>query len=97
RARAPFPTRRSSDLRVGRDVVLAPGGESPLRGRHRDEVVEAIALVDVEVPGDRAEAVGRIEVAAALGVRPPAPQPLVAILEEQLDRKSTRLNSSHVK
>src|SRR5690606_39686069 len=88
RARPPFPTRRSSDLRSGRALPF-PAVMGPVpRGR---------ALVDegkelVEERGGEGPQVLHPDDAGAVhkvrgGKRP----------DQVLDRKSTRLNSSHVK
>src|SRR5690606_41297317 len=88
-----FPTRRSSDLarralRVGAD------------GRDVDEVADAL------LGGDARDAVGALDMDGVEAVAPALPQHADAVDDgvradddaaHRIDRKSTRLNSSHVK
>src|SRR3546814_6457894 len=54
------------------------------RRRHRDEMIEAVAPIDVEVEGDRTKAVGRIGVGLVrrVPVRTPLALALVAVVEQ---------------
>src|SRR5688572_6728399 len=54
-------------------VSLAPLGQPEFWCAHRDEVIEAVTLVNVEVPRDRAQAVCWIQVAVAIQMREAAP------------------------
>ena len=92
--------RRLDDRRVevAGDVALAPARiglvvlerllaverEAALRRADGDEVVEAVAGVDVEVPAHGAEPVRRIEVGVGARVPRAAPEPFVLRLEEDL-------------
>src|SRR5207249_8700768 len=85
-----FPTRRSSDLedlRALREVVrvLVPGGVFLLESMHRDDVVASYGEKDAWMlpNGTRVEVRRRFD-------------PVSGVSHEDLDRKSTRLNSSHV-
>ena len=72
-------------LRVsGGNRGLAVRGEPGLGRAHGDHVVEAVPLVDAEIPGHRPEAMGGIEVPVAADVLGPAPQALGAVLEHDL-------------
>src|SRR5690606_40531122 len=87
-----FPTRRSSDLaevQQGRQAADAAGGDAPdrpaqLAGR------EAGPDPDLDEPAD-----GPGRAAAAAERRRQAPD--LRLVQDARDRKSTRLNSSHVK
>src|SRR5690606_41116794 len=89
----PLPTRRSSDLQIvagrpqpaGDDDRVRPGQRRADRLLHPSEVVaDDLLVMGVEsVLGERGTDEGGVAVHD--------------LTEEQLDRKSTRLNSSHVK
>ena len=82
-------------VHVAAGVGLLPAGvvagERPVavalkperRRAHRDEALEAVPAVDVEVPRHRAQAVRRVEVAVPLQVLEPPPEPDVLPVEEQ--------------
>src|SRR5690606_41579077 len=96
RAASSFPTRRSSDLRVSLRVKINSAGAeallkdpkvlADLRRRARAIAKAAGGSSVGEVGEERSRA-------AAIG----DPDKLVRALDEGRDRKSTRLNSSHVK
>src|SRR5207302_11216020 len=86
-----FPTRRSSDLRANLLAKLA-SGESPFPGvvGFDESVLPALergilAGHDLILLGERGQAKTRLV------------RHLVNLMDAETDRKSTRLNSSHVK
>src|SRR5690606_39668708 len=83
-----FPTRRSSDLAADDLVVALHVGQEALQA-----LVVAGAASGVDVEGCREQRVEGIHADAALETRPGQ----LAELALHGDRKSTRLNSSHVK
>src|SRR5690606_42147075 len=85
RVRPPFPTRRSSDLRAEARPALAAGGAQHVR------VLQHPRLEGVELLGDAGLADGQADEVL------PVEAEVVALHVADLDRKSTRLNSSHVK
>src|SRR5690606_42160941 len=90
-----FPTRRSSDLRVG------PRLRRHLDGLRRDAAVDRDAQLEVpggDVPAGDAhllEHLGNEALTAETGLNRHNQQHIEA--RQDVDRKSTRLNSSHVK
>src|SRR5690606_42095790 len=93
RARHSFPTRRSSDLRLEEvdpadyDAVFYPGGHGPMEDLAAD-AASGVLLVRT------------LESGRPLGVVCHGPAALLAAVRpdgSNADRKSTRLNSSHVK
>src|SRR5204862_7002319 len=83
-----FPTRRSSDLVVGEVVVE----------RHRDAVDEGLELREVRRLPHAEPGRGRreLEVSVRGRVAERGAARRVAVEDGPVDRKSTRLNSSHV-
>ena len=73
-------------LRVGAVLhrLIAVQGEPAFLGAHRHQVLEAVAPVNVEVPGYRSEAMGGIQVGVVARVPGAAPQPFVAVLEQDV-------------
>src|SRR5205085_11192835 len=65
-----------------RDILLAVEGEPALGGAHTDEIVEAVAGVDVEVPAHGSEAMGGIQIRVDARVPGSAPEPFVLRLEQ---------------
>src|SRR5690606_41310945 len=86
RVRPPFPTRRASDLSLF-DLIEALGDEE---GAHAVAGEEGEARLEEVEPPQRRELVEHHEQLASAGV-----VLRMKVLGE--DRKSTRLNSSHVK
>src|SRR5690606_40495854 len=85
-----FPTRRSSDLRSGRDTGREPS-EPPFQRSEREEA-DMERVIERAVAHQLEELRFRDEVPDDAGLRlPPGDRIEIA------DRKSTRLNSSHVK
>src|SRR5205807_8779648 len=85
-----FPTRRSSDLGLERPMLgLDPDLASFLDHVHRPILVGEL---DVSVLQHDLEAVG----VARLGQEPPGLGPVLLGVPSEADRKSTRLNSSHL-
>src|SRR5690606_39761554 len=93
----PFPTRRSSDLGEFARLRHYPlESQHAVRDRALAEVAAILEVVHVEPPRQAGRAPGH-ERAGALEVAR-GKQDDVGFLERVvLDRKSTRLNSSHVK
>src|SRR5690606_41224222 len=96
RSRHPFPTRRSSDL-VREPPAAVVQVEAARPELHREHEVEIQVAVDV----DR-ERVERLEERERQVRRRDLDERAVALVQVQavdtaVDRKSTRLNSSHVK
>src|SRR5690606_39531017 len=94
RARHSFPTRRSSDL--SRKAVLATRRNTPSGGpsgqpsnRQAEIVVDDVAMVRLLGPQDR--------LLETIEQQFPTVDVMVRGNRIRLDRKSTRLNSSHVK
>src|SRR5690606_42006771 len=84
----PFPTRRSSDLLLGAGEVVGGRVERAL------ELAARVAGVDVgDERGRELDLVERVEA----GVEDERGPPLARVADGVVDRKSTRLNSSHVK
>src|SRR5690606_40365561 len=93
-ARPSSPTRRSSDLRHGLERLRA-AGRGTADGGEEAARAGALLLVEPLQPGLdlRLRRVGRIEV-GLLGFLRDARNERAVVIQ---DRKSTRLNSSHVK
>src|SRR5690606_42027037 len=90
-----FPTRRSSDL------LFRPGCIASCHTRPAADAVPAMAMVPLEAMGD-ADALDGFEPIdpEAAGLDLDLDEPRVsysAQYHDMIDRKSTRLNSSHVK
>src|SRR5690606_40468606 len=92
----PFPTRRSSDLLVIRNVNVIDGTGAPMQGPFdvvvvRDRIAEIVPIgaPGAIVPSRRAVAGDREIDGTGFTLMP-------GFVDTQ-DRKSTRLNSSHVK
>src|SRR5690606_39911657 len=93
----PFPTRRSSDLTVDAintngpalHAVWALAGLGLLDGSHPQPLRAVMAALKHRAPGVRKAAVQALPVSM--------PEVVHALLNSGVDRKSTRLNSSHVK
>src|SRR5690606_39781747 len=80
-----FPTRRSSDLELGERAAV------PHRGRHLDHIATGAERRSGCIQQNRPHVIAR----SRLRRRIPPSQREVRV--EGVDRKSTRLNSSHVK
>src|SRR5690606_40598212 len=88
-----FPTRRSSDLRLDLELRVRPGprparGEEGVQLRRRPRVVRRWRQT---VHEELEKAIGRPAYRRRL------PRQVELLVQRQRDRKSTRLNSSHVK
>ena len=72
-----LPARRVLRLMLG-----APVRQAGLGRAHRDDVLEAVAAIDVHERSHGAESVRRIEVAVALRVMRATPEPFITCLEQ---------------
>src|SRR5207253_11331015 len=86
----PFPTRRSSDLTIAAEALFTRSGkigdDPGLRINLPDPAIKRIGNINIPIGSD-CNAVRRVEL--SLGRR-------ASVAPKTLDRKSTRLNSSHV-
>src|SRR5687768_8868158 len=70
--------------RILRLVRFAPLRQAELLGAHRDQEVEAVAMVYIHIEGDRPEAVRGVEVSVPLRMMGSAPESLVLVLEQDV-------------
>src|SRR5690606_41789817 len=90
-----FPTRRSSDLAT--DQILLTGAD--LGGKTVEAYEEQLAINFSQFPADEVKGLVRKygQMANDILAKADTEQGAMAIILAEADRKSTRLNSSHVK
>src|SRR5690606_40985967 len=87
----PFPTRRSSDLHIARQTPIDPAKLTILQATFDPALLDATGADVIILHREWDDEAGVLEATLHDRFGPPLYE------DERLDRKSTRLNSSHVK